>query len=517
MRISGGFEEKNTIGPDAGSPVAERRGQSGPVEPGEGGISDRVREDEVVAKAVVLHKLDHAASVGVRVLGVNARGAAKWYTAANKGVTVMLFRSAITAVVLSSACFSASAQDQAAKPTMTLTKAEAAAGWKVLFDGTNTDAWRGYRRPTFPSTGWKIEDGTLRVVAGGGGGDIITREQYGDFELELEFKVAPKANSGIMYLVSERHGASWQSGPEFQVLDDAGHNLKADHPHSAGALYDMYTPAAGKKARAAGEWNQVRIRHHNGVLQHWLNGVKVVEAVTTSEEWKQRIAGSKFKEYAGFGVLPKGHIALQEHGDDVWYRNIRVRDLAAPMLNEKALFDGQSLAGWTAHLNDGGKLEDVWSVEDGVLTCKGNPVGYIRTTERYTSYVLKLEWRFPGQPGNSGVLCRVQEPDTVWPKSIEAQLHSGNAGDFWNIGEFAMKADPSRTNGRNTKATHRSERPLGEWNAYEIIVDGPTVVLKVNGEELNRATECAAIPGFIALQSEGAPIQFRRIRLAPLE
>jgi hypothetical protein len=165
----------------------------------------------------------------------------------------------------------------------------------------------------------------------------------------------------------------------------------------------------------------------------------------------------------------------------------------------------------------------VWTVADGVMVCKGNPVGYIRTKDDYTNFVLRLEWRFSPvtkQAGNSGVLVRMVGEDKVWPRSVEAQLHSGNAGDFWNIGDFKMTADAGRTNGRNTKKTHGAERPIGPdggWNEYEIIVNRGDVILRVNGEELNRATQVEEVPGHICLQSEGAEIQFKSVRLVPLE
>jgi hypothetical protein len=133
--------------------------------------------------------------------------------------------------------------------------------------------------------------------------------------------------------------------------------------------------------------------------------------------------------------------------------------------------------------------------------------------------VLKLEWRFDPvtkKAGNSGVLLRRIGEQKVWPRSVEAQLQSENAGDFWNIDKFGMKTVPERTRGRNTRKTHGAERPIGEWNEYEIIVDGGDIVLKVNGQVLNRAWDVTVIPGQICLQSEGAVIQFRRIRLAPI-
>lgn len=182
------------------------------------------------------------------------------------------------------------------------------------------------------------------------------------------------------------------------------------------------------------------------------------------------------------------------------------------------LFDGSSLAGWRGFLPEGDPAK-VWSVRDGVLVCTGNPVGYLVTEREFESFELLLEWRFDPTKGegNSGVLLRVQQPDQVWPKSIEAQLHSKNAGDIWNIGEFPLSTDPARTDGRRTKkAQDTNERPLGEWNRYRIVLDGGDLKLFVNDLLQNEATGAQVVPGRIALQSEGAHIEFRNIVLRPI-
>jgi len=424
------------------------------------------------------------------------------------------------ATAFAAAALSGYAQSPAWTPSSgTLTPAERAAGWKLLFDGRSSGLWRAFRGPAFPEKGWRIAEGCLENFKDEGAVDLVTTETFGDFELELEWRAGPKANSGIMYRVTEEHDATWKSGPEFQILDDGGHNLPASHVHSAGAMYDLYGPAADKKLRPAGEFNHTRIRLRHGIVQHWLNGLKLLEADLNSEEFVRKVAASKFKPFAGFGSAARGHIALQHHGGDVAFRNIRVRDLSAPMPGEVMLFNGRDLTGWTACLPEGTNMSDVWSVQDGVLICKGQPNGYIRTEADYESYVLKLEWRFnpvTRQAGNSGVLLRIVGPDKVWPRCVEAQLQSGNAGDFWQIDEFPMKADPQRTQGRNVRKTHAAERPVGEWNEYEIIVAGDRVTLKVNGETLNEAWEVLRTPGKIGLQSEGAEIHFRNIRLAPI-
>ncbi|MCC6407353.1 MAG: DUF1080 domain-containing protein [Planctomycetes bacterium] len=184
------------------------------------------------------------------------------------------------------------------------------------------------------------------------------------------------------------------------------------------------------------------------------------------------------------------------------------------------LFDGKSLAGWTFHLDaPNAHMEDVWSVKDGILRCKGNPIGYIRTVDDFTSYVLEVEWRFIAgkPPGNSGVLMRMHGPDKVWPKSIEAQLQHLNAGDIWNIDEFPMQTVKERTNGRHTaKEFPTNEKPLGEWNRYLITLREGDLTLEVNGVVQNVAHWCDERPGKVCLQSEGAEIEFRTVRLTPI-
>lgn len=406
-----------------------------------------------------------------------------------------------------------------------------AAGWRSYTGSDGASLWRGYNQMGFPAKGWTLTDGILSIQKNGGGGDLITDAQFADVEMAFDFRLGEKSNSGIMWRVAETKNPTYFTGPEYQLLEDATYGAKPTDPHSCAALYDLFSPVEGKSMKPAGEWNQGRIYLRAGVLQHWLNGKKVVEtrifddAGKPTDEWAAKIAGSKFKDWTGFGVLPKGHLAIQDHGDtDLSLRNINIRDLSAPMPGEVTLFSGKDLTGWTPFLpgvagKPGENQFAAWTVDNGVMICKGQPIGYIRTTEKYTNYVLKLQWRFNPEKGagNSGVLVRMIGDDKVWPKSVEAQLESGSAGDFWNIDNFTMTASPERTNGRNTKKTHGAERPLGEWNEYEIIVYKGDVILKVNGEELNRATNVEEVPGYICLQSEGAEIHFRNIRLAPLD
>jgi hypothetical protein len=202
--------------------------------------------------------------------------------------------------------------------------------WEILFDGTSTAAWRSFKGTDFPTKGWVVENGTLHVQSKGGGGDIVTREQYRDFEMTFEWKVAPGANSGVMYRVSEAKAASYETGPEYQVLDDAKHGDGRNPKTSASALYALIAANESKQTKPVGEWNEGRIVVQGTRIEHWLNGKKVVACDLASPEVTTLIAQSKFNQWPGFAKEPAGHICLQEHGDDVWYRNIRIRKLATP-------------------------------------------------------------------------------------------------------------------------------------------------------------------------------------------
>ena len=187
----------------------------------------------------------------------------------------------------------------------------------------------------------------------------------------------------------------------------------------------------------------------------------------------------------------------------------------------RVLFNGKDLAGWKPFLPEAGAdPSKTWFVDDTILRCTGSPVGYLATVDEFTDFELEVDWRFDPKkgPGNSGVLLRVAKKDEVWPKSMEAQLNSGDAGDIWNIGDFPAKTDAARTEGRRTKKMGKcSEDPIGGWNSYRIVMDGGKLELYVNGQLQNVATDVERVPGRIALQSEGAWIEFRMVRIRPLK
>lgn len=209
-------------------------------------------------------------------------------------------------------------------PNAILTAADRAAGWRVLFDGSALDAWRGYRKPEMPD-GWQAIDGSLVLVAAGAG-DIITRDQFRNFDLRLEWKVAYGGNSGIFYRATEEGNYIWQSATEMQLLDDARHADGKSELTSAGSNFALY-PVPRGVSRPAGEWNSVRLLVNGSHVEHWLNDVKVVEYELGSAEWDARVEASKFGSMPLYGRSPQGHIGLQDHGDRVEFRNIRIRVL----------------------------------------------------------------------------------------------------------------------------------------------------------------------------------------------
>ena len=190
------------------------------------------------------------------------------------------------------------------------------------------DHWRGYQKEELPAAWIITEDGGLHLTGEGEGGDIVTRDQYDNFELELEWKISEGGNSGIMFRVSEEYDYPWRTGPEFQVLDDSGHvDANEGGDRLAGANYDMHEPSE-RVTKVVGEWNVVRIVVTGAQVEHWMNGVQIVSYELWSDDWKERRAGSKWIDMPSYGMLETGHISLQDHGDPVWYRNIRIRRLS---------------------------------------------------------------------------------------------------------------------------------------------------------------------------------------------
>jgi hypothetical protein len=211
-----------------------------------------------------------------------------------------------------------------------LTEEEKAEGWELLFDGRTTTGWRGFRKDDLTiDEGWFAHQGALVASGIGGdtGGDIVTRRQFENFILETEWMISEGGNSGIFYLVAENdYPTVYATGPEYQILDDLGYPEQLEDWHYTGANYGMHAPE-NAPVKPAGEWNTTRIVVDKGHVEHWLNGEKVVEYQLWTDEWDELVASGKWSDYPGYGRYRTGHIALQDHGNRVWFRNIKIREL----------------------------------------------------------------------------------------------------------------------------------------------------------------------------------------------
>jgi hypothetical protein len=219
-------------------------------------------------------------------------------------------------------------------PVNTLSEAEKKEGWKLLFDGKTTTGWHTFGKSAVGEA-WKVSEGTLHLDASQkssyqskGGGDVVTDQEFENFDLKIEWKISRNGNSGILFDVKEdpKYAETWNTGPEMQVLDNDGHSDGKIIKHRAGDLYDLIR-SSSEPVRAVGRWNQVEIKLNKGKLDLYMNGVNVVSTTMWDENWWKLVKGSKFNSMPDFSKYKAGRIALQDHGCDVWYRNIKVRAL----------------------------------------------------------------------------------------------------------------------------------------------------------------------------------------------
>ena len=209
----------------------------------------------------------------------------------------------------------------------TLSAAEKSAGWRLLFDGATTAGWHLYGGGRV--LGWEVADGALVALAQDDGHDIVTDDEFENFELVVDWKLSPRANSGIFYNVVEQgYKVIYASGPEYQIIDDDGWPSRLEEWQHTGANYAMHPPLA-RSAKPVGEWNHTRIVVNLGHVEHWLNGAKTADYRMWTPEWEKLVAAGKWKDYPGYGRARKGRIGLQDHGNKVWFRNLKVRVIPA--------------------------------------------------------------------------------------------------------------------------------------------------------------------------------------------
>jgi hypothetical protein len=419
----------------------------------------------------------------------------------------------------------------AATATTTPARAEAPAdepGFQTIFNGKDLEGWDGDPRL------WSVKEGVIRgetTAENPAKGNTFLVWKGGtikDFILKVRFRIQ-NGNSGIQYrskvfgewrvggyqaevagapgkvgfLYHEAGRASLAGVGDFVVVDEKGEKKVV------GKVADVADLKAKGYYRDK-DWNEYVIIARGNFIQHFLNGYPTIALID-----EDRLADPADPADRK-GAAREGILALQIHAGPpmvVEFTDIRIKTLTEAYGNAVRLFNGEDLAGWTPSSD---ALKDTFGVSGGVITDTGKPAGYLRTEADHTSYALSLQLKHVSG-GNSGVLVRAQLPDKVWPKSIECQGQTGSMGDIWNIDKFPMTVDPARTEGRRTKKLHDSnERPLGEWNDYDITMSGGDLAIRVNNLLQNTAADCDVVPGKICLQAEGSAKEFRNIVLVPI-
>jgi len=246
------------------------------------------------------------------------------HRAAARAATITQLALAITACTTTGNNPPAESANASTTGATTLTAEQRAAGWRPLFDGTSTAAWRGYKTQTMPA-GWRIVDGVLTKT--GAVEDIVTRDQFGNFQLALDWKLSPGGNSGVFYRGTEEYDHIYWSAPEYQLLDDAGHPDGKSRLTSAGADYALY-PSPPGVVKPADQWNSTLIVVNGNSVQHWLNGQKLLEYELGSADWVAKVKASKFSAYPNYGKAARGYIAIQgDHDGALSIRNVRIREI----------------------------------------------------------------------------------------------------------------------------------------------------------------------------------------------
>ena len=230
----------------------------------------------------------------------------------------------LLALTISISWFPATGLSDESAAHNTLTAAEKAAGWKLLFDGKQIKGWRSYGKDSFPAEGWVIENGTLHKQEGKKPGDIMTVDTYENFEFSWQWKLPEGGNNGVKYMIIQERKAT--VGHEYQMIDDNSPSVKSEYASNA-SFYLVVKPAADKPNKPMGEWNTSRILVKGDHVEHWLNGVKVLDYQCGSAEVMEQVKLTKFNKYPGFGKKVSGHILLTDHKDPCWFRNLKIREL----------------------------------------------------------------------------------------------------------------------------------------------------------------------------------------------
>ena len=395
-----------------------------------------------------------------------------------------------------------------------LTEAEKAAGWKLLFDGETMNGWKDYNGKTLTQP-WHVVDGCIQAKGTGSDSDgyIVTDKQYENFELSWDWKLSKGGNSGMLYHVIENpaFAVPYVTGPEYQLIDDDNYPDQLEDWQKMGADYAMYIPNKSlMKVNPPGKWNNAKIVFDNGHVEHWLNGVKILEFEAWTDDWFARKNSGKWEGAPEYGLAKKGVICLQDHGYPASFRNIKIKELPRKT-KEVNLFNGVDLKGWEAYGTE------KWYVENGLLVCESGPdkeYGYLATREYYDDFDLSVEFKQEAD-GNSGVFIRsfIQEDVKVngWQVEVAPKNHD-TGGIYESYGRGWLVQIPDE------KETILKEK---EWNTMRIKVQGDNVTTWLNGQEMVNINDekIGAGKGRIALQIHdggGIKVLWRNLKVKTL-
>jgi len=401
-----------------------------------------------------------------------------------------------------------------AKKPNTLTAKEQKEGWILLFDGKTMNGWHDYNGTTLTEP-WHVVDGCIQAKGAGsdGSGYLVTYKEYENFELSWDWKLSKGGNSGMLYHVVERpqFKVPYVTGPEYQLIDEPNFPEKLQEWQKLGADYAMHVPNFSlMKINPAGKWNNSKIVFDNGHVEHWLNGVKILEFEAWTDDWFARKNSGKWLNAPEYGLAKSGLICLQDHGYPASFRNIKLKELPRKSVEED-LFNGKDLHGWEAFGTE------LWYVKDGLLICESGPnkkYGYLATTKYYNDFDLTLEFKQVAN-GNSGVFIRSIIGDNVkiegWQVEVAPKGYD-TGGIYESYGRGWLIQIPDE------KENILKE---DEWNAMRIRMQGDHITSWLNGQEMSNITDkkIGAGKGRIALQIHeggGIKVLWRNIKLKTL-
>ena len=403
----------------------------------------------------------------------------------------------------------------------TLTQAEIADGWQLLFDGKSLDQWKDFNGDSLTMP-WHVVDGCIQAAGDGSdlSGYIVTKKQYENFILDWDWKLSYGGNSGMLYHVVENpyFKVPYVTGPEYQLIDNAGWEAtnaptRLEEWQKLGVDYAMHLPNPDSLlVNPQGEWNSSRIVCDNGHVEHWLNGRKILEFEAWTDDWFARKNSGKWETAPEYGLAHRGVLCLQDHGYPASFRNLKIKELPRKAGREVELFNGRDLTGWEAYGTE------KWYVDkDGLLVCESGPdkkYGYLATREYYDDFDLTVEFKQLAN-GNSGVFFRsfVEPPVKVhgWQCEVAPKNHD-TAGIYESYGRGWLAKIPDEK---------ESILKEGQWNTLRLKVQGDRVQTWLNGEEMVDLTDAkiGAAQGRIALQIHdggGIKVLWRNLRLTTL-